>query len=167
MNGNDGTLVEGNDISRPQRTAVTTFYGVYFTSISKNCIVSKNSIHNTFDGNKASTSAAYGVDLVNCDATSGTENIIVNNLIYNFNNAGTQNGILNNGSDYVKIYHNTIALEDASATCTSCATRGLYEQVAGTLGLEFVNNIVTIRRGGSGDKQLLFFYFHISGRNDP
>lgn len=157
MNGNEGTLVEGNDISRPKRTAFSTFYGVYFTGISKSTVVSKNRIHNPADGNNASTTAAYGVDLVNCDATSGTENIIVNNLIYNFNNAGTQNGILNNGSDYVKIYHNTISLDDVSATCTTCATRGLYEQVAGTLGLEFVNNIVTIRRGGSGDKQLLYF----------
>jgi len=157
INGNVGTLIEGNDISRPLRSTVTIFYGVFFTTISTNTIVNKNKFHDPFAGNPASTAAAYAVDHVNCDATAGNENIVSNNLVYNFNGGtGTQNGFLCNASDYVIYYHNTIALEDVTATCTTCGTRGFYQQGTAT-GLTYRNNIVTIKRGGTGDKQGIFF----------
>jgi trimeric autotransporter adhesin len=157
LNGNVGTLVEGNDISRPLRATVTTFYGVFLTTISTGTIINKNRFHDPFAGNLASTAAAYAVDHVNCDATAGNENIVSNNLVYNFNGGtGTQNGFLCNGSDYVIYYHNTVALEDIAATCATCGTRGFYQQGTST-GITYRNNIVTIRRGGTGDKQGIFF----------
>jgi hypothetical protein len=42
LNGNVGTLVQGNDISRPTRSTVSTFYGVYFNTISLNTVVNAN-----------------------------------------------------------------------------------------------------------------------------
>ncbi|HMU08541.1 MAG TPA: hypothetical protein PKC54_00930 [Ferruginibacter sp.] len=157
INGNVGTLIEGNDISRPARSTVTTFYGVFLTTISLNTVVSKNKFHDPFAGNLASASTAYAVDHVNCDATAGNENIVSNNLVYNFNGGtSTQNGFLCNGSDYILYYHNTVALEDVAATCTTCGTRGFYQQGTST-GITYKNNIVTIKRGGSGDKQGIFF----------
>lgn len=157
INGNVGTLIEGNDISRPLRSTVSTFYGVYFNTISLNTVVSKNKFHDPFGGNLASTAAAYGVDFVNCDATTGNENIVSNNLVYNFTGGtSTQNGFLSNNSDNIFFYHNTVALEDETATCTTCGTRGFYQQGTAT-GLAYKNNIVTIKRGGSGDKQAIFF----------
>ncbi|MEO6254207.1 MAG: hypothetical protein ABIO79_12915, partial [Ferruginibacter sp.] len=157
INGNVGTLIEGNDISRPLRSVVTIFYGVFYTTISLNTGVNANKFHDPFAGNLASTAAAYAVDHVNCDATIGNENIVSNNLVYNFTGStGTQNGFLCNASDYIKYYHNTVALEDATATCTTCAARGFYQQGTAT-GLTYKNNIVTIKRGGSGDKQGIYF----------
>lgn len=157
LNGNNGTLVEGNNISRPSRTNPSTFYGIYLTSVSYSITVSKNLIHNSFDGNPASTSASYGIDLANCDAIAGKENLIVNNVIYNFNNAGTQNGILIGGSDYAKFYHNTISLDDQNATCTTCATRGYYLQTASVTGQEFIDNNISITRTGGGDAQGMYY----------
>lgn len=157
LNGNVGTLIEGNDISRPLRSTVTTFYGVYYNTISLNTIINANKFHDPFGGNLASTSAAYAIDHVNCDATAGNENIVSNNLVYNFiGGTGTQNGFLSNNSDYITYYHNTVAIEDATATCTTCASRGFYQQGTAT-GLTYKNNIVTIKRGGTGDKQSIFF----------
>jgi hypothetical protein len=156
INGNDGTLIEGNDISRPLRSSVTNFYGVYHTGISYNMLISKNRIHNPFDGNTASTSGAYGVYFTNTDATVGNENVVVNNLIYNFNGAGTQNGILTGGSDYTKYYHNTISLDDNTTTCASCATRGFYLQTTSAVGQELVNNNFTITRTNGGESQGIY-----------
>jgi parallel beta-helix repeat protein len=157
LNGNDGTLIEGNDISRPVRSNPTTFYGVYFTSASQNIMVSKNQIHNPFDGNTASTSAAFGVYFTASDATAGNENLVVNNLVYNFNGNGNHNGIFNNGSNYVVHYHNTIVLDDAASTCTTCGARGFYNQTNTASGLDFKNNLIYITRAGGGESQGLYF----------
>ncbi len=157
INGNDGAVVEANNISRPVRDAVTTFYGVYFTAQSLNTLVAKNRIHTPYGKNPAATTAAYGIDLVNCDASAGSENVLANNLVYNFQSEGIQNGILNNGSDYVSVYHNTISLDYQGSACSSCATRGIYEQTASTAGFTIVNNLINIERGGSGEKQMLYF----------
>lgn len=156
INGNDGTLIEGNDISRPARTTLTNFYGVYHTGVSYNMLVFKNRIHNPFDGNPASTSGAYGIYFTNTDATVGNENVVVNNLVYNFNGSGTQNGILTGGSDYTKYYHNTFSLDDNTTTCASCATRGFYLQTASAAGQEIVNNNFTITRTNGGESQGIY-----------
>lgn len=157
INGNDGTIVEANDISRPTRNTVTSFYGVYFTAQSFNTQVIKNRIHTPNGKNPSATTNAYGINIASCDAVAGSENILANNIIYNFKSEGTQNGILNNGSDYVSVYHNTISLDDQASTCSSCPTRAVYEQVAGTLGFSIINNLFNIARGGTGEKQMLYF----------
>jgi len=158
IDGNNGTLIEGNEVHRLSRGAsITTFYGINLSDSSVNIKVSKNKIHDPFATTVSSTAAVYGIRLADCDASSGNDNIISNNVMYNFANAGTQNAILNNGSDYSKYYHNTISLDDVTASCTSCATRGLYVQNATTLGIDFRNNIITISRGGTGEREALYF----------
>lgn len=159
LNGNVNAVVEGNEIARPGRSSssITTFYGINLVDSSINTIVSKNKIHSPFATAPANTSAAYGIRLSTCDAIAGSENIISNNSIYNFTNAGTQNGILVNSSDYGKYYHNTISLDDQGASCTTCATRGLYVQASGVVGLDFRNNIFTVSRSGTGERQVLYF----------
>ncbi len=157
LNGNLNALVEGNDISRPVRGNPSTFNGIYFTGASQSCIVSKNKLHNPFDGNTASTSAAFGVYFTGCDAVLGSENLVVNNLVYNFNGNGNHNGIFNNGSNYVTHYHNTIVLDDAASTCTTCGARGFYHQTTAATGLVFNNNLIAITRAGGGESQGLYF----------
>ncbi|MCZ2443830.1 MAG: right-handed parallel beta-helix repeat-containing protein, partial [Flavobacteriales bacterium] len=44
--GSFNTLIEGNNIERPSRTAVSTFYGIYFTGLSVSAEISKNRISN-------------------------------------------------------------------------------------------------------------------------
>jgi parallel beta-helix repeat protein len=151
----NNTLIEKNDISRPTRTALTTFSGVYFINQSLNAKVSKNKIHDPFQAITSSASGAYGVFFSSCDATAGNENVVSNNLIYNFIGGGIQYGLYNSGSDSVRYYHNTINLDDAAYTGTS-ATRGFY-QITTANGLEIRNNIFRISRAGAGTKYLLYF----------
>lgn len=160
LNGNVDLLVEGNEISRPVRSTTTTFYGIYFTSATRGVRVNANRIHSTFNGNPTSTSAAYGINSSSADGQAGQENIVSNNLIYNFNGNGTENGIINTGSDYFRYYHNVIVLDNLAATAG--ATRGLY-QTTEAVGIEFKNNIVYLRRGGSGAKELIYLNTASSG----
>lgn len=155
VSGTNNTLVEGNDISRPLRLAPTDFTGVFFTALSLNAKVSKNRIHDPYAGSLADASAAYGIYFTACDATPGNENIVSNNLIYNFNGGGIQYALYNSGSDSVRYYHNTISMEDAAYAGTA-ATRGFY-QITTARGIEFKNNIIKISRGGAGAKHLLYF----------
>ena len=160
-NGNNGLLIQGNDLSRPTRTSITTCNNIYFTGNSRNCLISRNKMHDPFNAITATnTTAAYGINFSSCDATAGNENTIANNVIYSFkgNGAnltnGVQNGILNTGSDYTRYYFNSILLDDATAT--GGATRGFYQTTAAA-GIDFKNNIVVISRGGTGDKQCVFY----------
>src|SRR5690606_3635513 len=79
--GNDGILVADNDISRPTRTSVTTFYGIMMAANSINAWVTRNRIHDPMGGAPTSTSSNYGIYFSGCDATNNNENIVSNNLI--------------------------------------------------------------------------------------
>ncbi|RYZ38495.1 MAG: right-handed parallel beta-helix repeat-containing protein, partial [Sphingobacteriales bacterium] len=149
------TLVEKNDISRPTRTVLTTFYGVYGTGTSNGVQVSKNKIHNPFDGDVSSTSDFFGVYFTGFDANAGTENIVSNNLIYDINGEGDQTGLYNSSADYALYYHNTVVLEDATSVST-LTTRSFYQTLTAT-GIKVRNNIFTIKRGGSGTQHALYF----------
>ena len=158
INGNNNAVIEGNNISRPNRTAVTTYRGVGLNGISLNSKVFKNRLHNPFGASSNSTAAAFMIFLTACNATVGNENIISNNLMYDhIGSTGNHNGILNNISSNVKIYHNTIYLNDVAATCSTCAARGIYQQGTAPTGLDVRNNIVVISQGGDAPKQAIFF----------
>jgi len=155
LNGNFNTLAEKNNISRPARTSVSTFYGIYMTSLSTGVKISKNRIHNPFDGNPASTSTFGGIYIISVDAIAGLENIVSNNAIYNVNGNGTEYGMYNSGSDNVFYYHNTVNLDEPAATTTS-NTYAFYQSTAAS-GLDLKNNIFAISRGGTGNKYCLYF----------
>jgi hypothetical protein len=154
---NDSLVIENNAISRPARSTISTFYGIYNTTDGQNLRINSNRISEPATGNTASTSAAYGIYFTGIDAPAGKENIVSNNAIYYFNNSGTQYGFYNSSSDSVWYYHNTISLDDANSTATSTYdTRGFYQVTLAT-GIKFMNNIVTISRGGASDKHGLYF----------
>lgn len=157
LNGGVNTLIELNDISKPNRSGTTTtFYGINLVGNSNNTIISKNRIHEPFRAATTSTSDAYGIRLNNANAVAGSETVISNNIVYDFMNNGDHYGIQINGGDNVKIYHNTVSLEDGTTTCTSCFTRAIFIESATTVGVDIRNNILSIGRGGSGDKQSMF-----------
>lgn len=155
LNSNFQALVESNDISRPTRTSVTTHYGVYMTSLNVSCKISKNRIHDAFGGAPTSTSTFYGIYLTGVNALAGIENVISNNAIYNTLGNGVVYGMYNSNSDNVLYYHNTINLDDATATTTS-ATYGWY-QITEANSIDLKNNIISISRGGTGTKYCLYF----------
>jgi len=144
----DSLRVTGNDISRGSATAVTTFYGIYNASAGKNLLIEKNRIHNTHGSATVLTGSAYGIYISTSDALVGGENIIVNNLIYNFNGTGTQYGFYNSGSDGCHYFHNTISFDDQSASPTTAAY-GFY-QITSAANLKLINNIISVTRPGTG-----------------
>lgn len=149
------TLVEKNDISRPVRTTLSTYYGIYCLGVSSGVQISKNRMHNPFSADRTSTAAFYGMYFSSFDGSFGAENVVSNNLWYNVDGEGIQYGIYNSASDYIKYYHNTIALEDESSNSVS-TTRAFY-QLTTAEGIELKNNIFTIKRGGTGTKHVVYY----------
>ncbi len=155
LNGTHGTVVEGNDISRMTRSSVSTFNGVYMSTGNVGVHINRNKIHDAFNGNTSSTSAAYGVYTSGSDATAANPNIISNNMIFGFNNAGTQYGIYNTGSDSAKYYFNSILLDGQANTSTTYVTRGIYQTTL-AYGLEFKNNIIVVSRQSVGQNHGIY-----------
>ncbi|MFL5743061.1 MAG: gliding motility-associated C-terminal domain-containing protein [Niastella sp.] len=156
--GSYATVIEKNSISRPARTGVTDFYGIYFTT-EKNagCAISKNRIFNPFGGAPNSTAAFYGINSNNSSGSTGgtnNENVVSNNLIYDVNGNGLVYAIFNTASDNTWYFHNTISLDNIASTSTA-ATRGFYQ--TGTAGgIFFYNNNISITRGGTGTKYCIY-----------
>lgn len=151
VGGTVNTVIEANTFSRPTRAGVGDFYGIFF-STEKNvaALVSKNRIKNGFGGNPTSTANFYGINFTSSSGSVGGEIQVVNNLIYEANNNGPAYGIFNSASEYIYYLHNTVSLDNVTATATG-VTRG-YSQAGASSGIFFYNNIISITRGGSGIK---------------
>lgn len=150
----NGLVVDSNDISRPTRPVVSSFYGVALSTGSVGATVSRNRLHNVFDANLTSTGIHYGLYAAT-DATTAQPNRWVNNMVYNIHGGAAQYGIYNTGADNNLYHHNTIALEDTAYTGAAVAY-GLYQTTAAT-GTDVRNNIFVVRRGGTGIKAGLYF----------
>jgi trimeric autotransporter adhesin len=149
-----GAIIRGNVIERPTRTTTTTAYGIYVLTGTVNLLAEKNRIRNLFGAAvlATNTSICYGI-YSSVDGTAGNENKYYNNIISDMKGAGIQGGIYLNGADYAKVYHNTISLEYTAAIAG--ATYGIYS--TGTVGgNEIKNNVVVVRRGGSGAKYCIY-----------
>ncbi|MFT3911070.1 MAG: gliding motility-associated C-terminal domain-containing protein [Ferruginibacter sp.] len=150
--GNFNTQVDFNRISRPLRSPVTTFYGIYVTSLNVQVNLTRNTISNPCGGDLVSTSASYGIYFTGVDALGGLENKVVNNLIYNFTGNGDVYGLYNTSSDNVWYFHNTISIDGSGGTAIS---RGLYQTTVAA-GILFENNIISITRGGTSTKYAIY-----------
>lgn len=155
LSGNFNTLVESNNISRPTRTIVSTFNGIYVTSLNVSIDISKNTIHNPFGGAPTSSSVFYGIYITGVDAIPGLENTVSNNQIYNVNGEGTVYGLNNTSSDNVQYYFNTVSLDNTTNTSTAL-TYGFYQTTLAD-GLELKNNIFTVTRSGGANRFGLYF----------
>jgi gliding motility-associated-like protein len=152
--GTANTLIQKNSIHRSTRSSVSNGYGIYVTAAkSDRLFINKNRIYNFFGGAPTSTLAAYGIYHNNVSLNAGNENNVVNNLIYSLDaNSGSSAsyGIYNASTAGVNYFHNTIAIDNTTSTSTGVST-GFYQ--SGTaLGIQFINNIVTVSRGGTGAK---------------
>jgi hypothetical protein len=152
---NDSLLVQYNDISRPTRTDVTTMAGVELGSGNQNCVVNANKIHDTHNAASSQTGAAYGVFSTADDAPTGKHNIVSNNLIYNFNSsAGIIYGLYNSSSDGVYYYHNTVVLDNQSATAANAY--GFYQTTSAS-NIQLKNNTIFVSRSGAGNRRCINF----------
>ncbi|HRO42785.1 MAG TPA: T9SS type A sorting domain-containing protein [Flavipsychrobacter sp.] len=147
-----GATVSNNIIERPNRTTVTTFYGVMLSTGCNNMLVEKNMIRNA--GGTSGTGSFTAYCIYNSAAASlGNENKIYNNIIYNIGNTGTIAGLYMPSGTYVQAYHNTIVLNNTAAA--SGTVYGIYS--TGTAGVDVKNNNIYITQGGSGVKYGLYF----------
>ncbi|HQW18850.1 MAG TPA: hypothetical protein PKZ48_12140, partial [Bacteroidia bacterium] len=149
----DGVVLRGNTLSRPTRTSLGTYYGIYISTGCTNALVEKNRIRNTWATNTGSTGTQYSI-YCTIDATLGNENKFFNNVISDIEFNGTIYGMYMSGSDYWQAYHNTISLDQTTSTATS-TTYGVY--ATGTTAYDFRDNIVTISRGGTGTKYGVYY----------
>jgi hypothetical protein len=144
-----------NDISRANRTATTTFAGIELGTGNQNVTINANKIHDTHNSATTQSGAAYGIYSTTCDAPVDSENVVTNNLIYNFNSlTGTQYGLYNSNSDGVKYLHNTVVLNDTFSTAG--IVRGFYQTTLAT-NITLRNNIISVSRRGTGLKHCVYF----------
>jgi len=140
-------------MERPTRTSTTTAAGAYLSTGCASMLIEKNRIRNMFGGTSTTTGTFYGIACP-VAATSGNENKIYNNIVYSINFNGILYGLYLSGANYCKAYHNSISLDHTGATGTT-TTYGIYQ--TGTTGMDVRNNIVTIKRGGAGVKQCVYY----------
>jgi len=153
----NGGVISYNNIHRTNRAdvATTISQGIEFGAGNINCIINGNRIHDSHTATATQSGTFYGIYANACDATAGSENRVINNLIYKINSlTGTIYGLYNSSSDGVYYYHNTVVLDHAAATAG--ITRGFYQLTLST-NIQFRNNIVIIARGGTGVKYCLYF----------
>ncbi|MES2681248.1 MAG: T9SS type A sorting domain-containing protein [Bacteroidota bacterium] len=144
------TTFKGNLIERPNRLTTTTTYGIIGTTGSINTLIDGNIIRKLFNNIFGSTSTTYAIYMLGA-ATLNNENIIRNNVISDINSIGAIMGIFVSGGAYANIYHNTVSLDDLTAT--GGLTYGIQSTSPNN---KIKNNIITISRAGSGAKYGLF-----------
>jgi gliding motility-associated-like protein len=156
LDGVAKSLVDSNDISQPTRTVFTGINGIYVKGAAPHgTTISRNKIHDL--NVDVPTRDAHGIHFENVSGQAAFPNIVCNNAVYNLRGIGRQYGIYSKSSNYLKVYHNTISLDDSTGTpnaSTITCGFGLINNV--TVGTEFKNNCVTIKRGGPGTKTCIF-----------
>ncbi len=150
---NNGITIEGNDVSRPFRTNLTTSYSVYIYGMSGGVVVA-NRIHDLMQQNTTLNASIYGMYMSQMTGTSSRPNLVANNLIYNLQGGGTIYGLYPTTASYTDIVHNTVVINDPASVATA-STYCVY--ASGTLGdVNIQNNLVYLERGGTATKYLVY-----------
>ncbi|MCH8554159.1 MAG: PKD domain-containing protein [Schleiferiaceae bacterium] len=140
------TLIDGNVLSRPNRSATGIVRPIYLTGSSDGVIISNNRIFNLTGGSTGSTSTIYGISN-NAGATQAAPTLVFNNKIYGFDAGGIHYGIYN-AAAWSNYYHNTVVLD--GTTSRTQATYGFYTTTASNDNLEVFNNIFYMDRNTTG-----------------
>jgi hypothetical protein len=153
----NGIIVRGNIVERPNRTTSSTAYGIFISSGCLNAVTDKNIIRNLFTSVPAThTNQGNGIASNSTAASAGNENIFTNNIIYGFTGSGSVNGIYLLSATNVKVYYNSILINDQLSNQSSTTpTYGIY--ASGSTNIDIRNNNVSVTRAGAGSKFCLFF----------
>jgi parallel beta-helix repeat protein len=142
----------GNDMARPSRTTLSSFYGIFCTQEHHGGTIAKNAIHDPF-GQVSSTSLIYAMYSTNASGTANKPNHVYNNIFYNLENNGTLYGIWNANSSHWKYYHNSIDIDDLNPTAG--LTRAIYLS-GNSDNVEFLNNVISLNRSGTSLKYAVY-----------
>ncbi|WP_205512507.1 right-handed parallel beta-helix repeat-containing protein [Longitalea arenae] len=159
--GQENVLVDSNDISHPSRTIFSTepFVGIKVENTNMGLTVTRNRIHNLLEKVRSSVVQVEGIVFDEVNTVPTKPSIITNNVIYQFKGNGQQHGIYALLSNYLKIYHNTISLDDtASKPFAGVITRGIALFGAVQPGNIIKDNIITVKRGGLANKFGIYFF---------
>lgn len=140
---------KGNIIERQNRLTVTTTYGIFCTTGSINTLIDGNYVRKVFPI-PGVLNVCYPIYVLGA-ATLNNENIIRNNIISDINSNGTIIGIFISGGSFANIFHNTVSLDDQSAT--GGLTYGIQSTSPDN---KIKNNIISIGRTGNGAKYGVF-----------
>ncbi len=160
--GTDSTFIEGNDVYRDVPVLITSTAGIIIRGNIELATVSKNRIHDLSGGVLTNASILTGIEINGADAAVGRENTVVNNLIYSFNNSGTNYGIYNASSNGCNIYNNTIVFN--SELPVSSITYGIYQLTLAS-NINIYNNIIQLTRNSTGNRIALYFATNTSTIN--
>lgn len=151
----NGIVIKGNDFSRPS-TAVSAsvIAAVNISTGCANTIAENNKIHNLFDMSGTSANTANCIN-ISANTTTGNENRVFNNLIYNLTGNSNLVGINGNASSGLQIYHNTIVFDDLSAV--SGNSYGIAQNNGFVSNFNIRNNVVYVTRGGQGNQRCINF----------
>lgn len=143
----DSSFIENNEVFRTPNSFLANCMGILLGEGSKSNRIQRNKIHDPHGGNSSFAGSATGVFIANCDAPVGEENLVVNNLIYDFGGIGPIQGLYSLNSDGVHFLHNTISFDDVNAAGGN--STGVYQLQIATNNV-FKNNLISISRGGPG-----------------
>ncbi len=160
---NSIAVIEGNDISRPDRSDVADFTGIQLAGYNESSLIMGNKIHDPFGADMQSEMSASGISVTGCNPGEGSADIIANNVIYNFRTHGSQFGLRASGSSYVKFQHNTVSLEYENAGCDDCGAYGFYQDGAEVANLDFSNNMISMNGEEEGTIRVMHFTNAING----
>ncbi|MCC5917346.1 MAG: T9SS type A sorting domain-containing protein [Cryomorphaceae bacterium] len=157
--GQENIEIFGNDISRPtiNLSSNHNFTGISVSGTFLGGVLKNNRIHNTNDNIPLSTntfSKGIEVNNVSTGMTANAPLLIANNLVYSMGKAGNRVLIMVSASNHVKVFHNTLVMDDPGFTGAGY-TRMINLQNSSGANIDFKNNIMYLDRGGSDDQYFL------------
>ena len=142
------SVVSGNSISRPTRSGVSGFNGIASDDHS-GLLIENNKLFNAFGADPNPYGDIEGIHLER-STDNGADNIVRNNIMYDFRTNGSINAFYNAFSDKTIYYHNTVSIEDPNTVSTN-GVNG-FVQYGDVTKLIFRNNIISINRGGTSQR---------------
>ncbi|MFC5269452.1 right-handed parallel beta-helix repeat-containing protein [Adhaeribacter terreus] len=156
MNQADSVRIESNTFTRPDRMALSNFFGIYISTGSMNTMVTKNRFHNTHGAVASPTNQVIPIT-IEAAAPVGSENIISNNLFYNFNNTGGITGIsMFSSTSGAYIYHNTFSIENPNRPASNSSNIRVISISGSPANVRVVNNIISMNMPGTGAKHAIY-----------
>ncbi|MDI1354935.1 MAG: hypothetical protein PSX36_08455, partial [bacterium] len=142
--------VRGNTLDRMTRTSTSFVYGImgYWQN---GALVEGNKVWKLFESNQGTTAGCYAMYTYYTNTPGGVRGQYRNNIITDLKTNGSIYGFYcyYSNSDY---YNNTIDLDWAGSTSSS-TIYGLYPYGTANYNNSVTNNIITCRRGGSGNNR--------------
>lgn len=158
LTNTNGTLLRGNMISNPTRTSTTTIYPISVWNGSRNDTIINNKIFTPFGAAGTSFSTVYGIAIYTPNTPTTNPCLVANNLMYDLRGNGGIYGIYSSSANNWRFYHNSVVVDHLTSTTTaSYQTYGFYH--SGTPsgnGIDFRNNIIYLKRGGSSAMYNMF-----------